>query len=208
MSGMLAKKIGQTRVFNKENGQAVAITVLQAGPCVVMETKAYDSGKKAVQLAFGSIKNKHLTKPMQGFFKAKNQSPQRYLREFEVEDGQDYKVGQSIVISEWVKAGQKINARGFSKGKGFQGVIKRHHFAGGFATHGCSLAHRAGGSIGQRTWPGKVFKGKKMAGRMGGKKVSIKNLEVFDVDADAGLLLVKGSIPGAKNSLIELRKVS
>ncbi|OGQ06766.1 MAG: 50S ribosomal protein L3 [Deltaproteobacteria bacterium RIFCSPLOWO2_12_FULL_40_28] len=200
MSGLLAEKIGMTQVFDK-NGDRVSVTVLKAGPCTVVTMKTREKdGYRAVQLGFCEQKEKRVTKPYAGHFKKKNLPIARYLKEFRTKSDQ-YTQGDLLTVA-FLQAGDVIDVQGVSKGKGFQGVIKRHHFGGMPASHGVSLSHRAPGSIGQRTWPGKVFKGKRMPGRMGYEKVTTKNLKVFAIEPEQNLLLVKGAVPGANHSLI------
>ncbi len=196
-----------TQVFD-EAGDVVPVTVIQAGPCVVIQRKTLDKdGYDAIQVGFGEISEKKAekrSKPLLGHFKKKNVKPFRYLKEFRVAKEEAFEVGQSLTV-EVFQAGDRVKVTGISKGKGFQGVIKRHGKAGGPASHG-SRFHRTTGSIGQRTSPGEVFKNMKLPGHMGDEKVTVKNLKVIQVRSQENLLLVRGAIPGAKNNLVMIRK--
>jgi len=198
--GMIGRKIGMTQLF-REDGEVV-VTAIEAGPCFVtqVKTEAKD-GYSAVQLGFGETKR--LNSPQKGHLKDVGQL--RYLREFDVEDVKSVQVGQRIDV-DMFKTGDLIDVIGVSKGKGFAGVVKRHHFAGGPKTHGQSDRHRAPGSIGATTSPGRVLKGTRMAGRMGNRRVTARNLKVIDVDLARHLLLVKGAVPGAKKGLVLIKK--
>jgi len=198
--GMIGRKIGMTQLF-REDGEVV-VTAIEAGPCFVtqVKTEAKD-GYSAVQLGFGETKR--LNSPQKGHLKDAGQL--RYLREFDVEDVKSVQVGQRIDV-DMFKTGDLIDVIGVSKGKGFAGVVKRHHFAGGPKTHGQSDRHRAPGSIGATTSPGRVLKGTRMAGRMGNRRVTARNLKVIDVDLARHLLLVKGAVPGAKKGLLLIKK--
>lgn len=197
---MIGRKIGMTQLF-REDGEVV-VTAIEAGPCFVtqVKTEAKD-GYSAVQLGFGETKR--LNSPQKGHLKDVGQL--RYLREFDVEDVKSVQVGQRIDV-DMFKTGDLIDVIGVSKGKGFAGVVKRHHFAGGPKTHGQSDRHRAPGSIGATTSPGRVLKGTRMAGRMGNRRVTARNLKVIDVDLARHLLLVKGAVPGAKKGLLLIKK--
>jgi len=197
---MIGRKIGMTQLF-REDGEVV-VTAIEAGPCFVtqVKTEAKD-GYSAVQLGFGETKR--LNSPQKGHLKDVGQL--RYLREFDVEDVKPVQVGQRIDV-DMFKTGDLIDVIGVSKGKGFAGVVKRHHFAGGPKTHGQSDRHRAPGSIGATTSPGRVLKGTRMAGRMGNRRVTARNLKVIDVDLARHLLLVKGAVPGAKKGLLLIKK--
>jgi len=198
--GMIGRKIGMTQLF-REDGEVV-VTAIEAGPCFVtqVKTEAKD-GYSAVQLGFGETKR--LNSPQKGHLKDVGQL--RYLREFDVEDVKSVQVGQRIDV-DMFKTGDLIDVIGVSKGKGFAGVVKRHHFAGGPKTHGQSDRHRAPGSIGATTSPGRVLKGTRMAGRMGNRRVTARNLKVINVDLAHHLLLVKGAVPGAKKGLLLIKK--
>lgn len=193
-----------TQVFG-ENGILIPVTVLQAGPMFVTQVKTVDNdGYSAVQLGFGDIREKLINKPRKGHFAKAGVENKRFLKEFKFENASDYKVGQEIKADIFAE-GDKIDATAKSKGKGFQGVIKRHGLARGPMEHG-SKFHRHAGSSGSATSPGRVFKGKKMAGHMGSVKVTVQNLEVVRVDAEKNLILVKGAVPGAKKSLVIIKE--
>lgn len=202
MPGLLGEKIGMTQVFT-DAGNWIPVTVIKAGPCTVLEKKLKDThGYSAVQLGFKDAKRKKTAKkPYAGHFTKKGLKVLEFVREIRSNKAENYTAGDVVGVGSFI-TGDIVDIEGVSKGKGFQGVIKRHHFAGGMASHGCSVSHRVPGSIGQRTYPGKVFKGKKMPGRMGGEKVTLKNLEVMGVEAEQNLLLVKGAIPGGKNGYV------
>lgn len=205
--GVLGKKVGMTQVFD-EDGKAVPVTVIEAGPCSVVEVRTPEKNSySAVQLGFEDIKEGRLNKGERGYFAKQETSPKRYLREFRVDDVSPYTVGQEITV-ELFKGGDRVDVRGISKGKGYAGVMKRHNFGGGAASHGASKVHRKAGSPGASSSPGHIFKGKKMAGRMGGEQVTTKNLTVFAVDVDNNLILVKGSVPGAGDQLVLVYKTS
>ena len=207
MSGILGKKLGMTQVFD-EAGDVVPVTVLLAGPCVVVQKKTADKdGYEAIQLGFDEIPEKKLAKKGKAFighFKKKNVKPFRYLKEFRVSKDTAFEVGQVVTVESF-QAGDHVKVTGVSKGKGFQGVIKRHGKAGGPASHG-SRFHRTTGSIGQRTSPGEVFKNMKLPGHLGDETVTVKNLQVVQVRAQENLLLLRGAVPGAKNNLVVIRK--
>ncbi len=201
MKGLIGKKIGMTSYFD-ENGVQIQCTVIEAGPCYVTQVKTEDTdGYDAVQLAFGEKKEKSTTKPLQGHFKKAGVSPKKKVVEF-----RDFEVSVSLgetVGVDIFEAGDYVDVAGTSKGKGFQGVVKRHGFAGvGDATHGQHNRQRAPGAIGMASTPSRVLKGQRMAGRTGGKRVTVQNLEVVKVLADKNLILVKGAIPGHKNSYV------
>ena len=203
LRGFLGKKIGMTQIF-RENGIVVPVTVIEAGPCVVTQVKTMDSdGYEAVQLGFGD--NRRPNKPMQGHFRSSRVS--RYVREVKADDPSEYTVGQTVGLDIFAE-GEKVDVIGRSKGRGFAGTMKRHGFGGGPRTHGQSDRARAPGSIGGGTTPGKVFKGLKMAGHMGNRRITVKGLEVVGIDTDRNILMVKGGIPGAPNSLVQIRKVA
>jgi large subunit ribosomal protein L3 len=202
--GLLGKKVGITRIFS-EDGRWLTVTVLEVGPCTVVQRKTHDTdGYEAVQLGFGSKREKVVTKPLLGHFKKAGLSPARTLREFPVEVGDDLKAGDQI-RADIFKAGDRVDVAGTSKGKGFQGVQKRHGFRGGPGGHG-SMFHRRPGSIGQSSDPAKVFKGMRMAGHMGAERVTVQNLEVVNVDAEKNLVLLRGAVPGANGGVVELKK--
>jgi large subunit ribosomal protein L3 len=205
MRGLLGKKVGMTRIFD-DNGNAVPVTVLQAGPCTVTQVKTVNNdGYEAVQVGYGERKEKHLTKPLKGHFDNSGVAPKKVLAEFDTVPGFDYKVGQSFHVGLF-KEGEYVSVSGFSKGKGFTGVIKRHNFSRQKKTHGTGHTERAPGSIGQASDPSRVFPGMRMAGRHGNLKVTVENLEVMKVDKNNNQLLVRGSVPGAKNGALIIRK--
>jgi len=205
IQGILGKKLGMTQVFAAD-GRRIVVTVVEAGPCTVLQkkTEATD-GYNALQIGFGAKKTHRVNKPMMGHFKAAGQGAFANLREVKAENVDDYKVGDQITCDGVFKAGDIIDVTGTSKGKGFQGVIKRWGFAGGRATHG-SMFHRSPGSIGCSAWPSRVFKGKKMAGQMGNERVTLQNLEIVEVRSAQNLILVKGAIPGANQGVVMLSK--
>lgn len=201
---ILATKVGMTQIFN-EDGVLTPVTVLQAGPCVVTQVKTVENdGYSAVQVGFVDKREKLVNKPLKGHFDKAGVSYKRYVREFKLEDPEGYAVAQEIKADVFT-AGDKIDATAISKGKGFQGAIKRHGQSRGPMTHG-SKFHRHAGSNGSASDPSKVFKGKKMPGQMGNKQVTIQNLEVVKVDAENNLLLVKGAVPGPKKSLVKIKE--
>lgn len=205
MADLIGKKIGMTQVFD-EKGDAVSVTVVQAGPCVVVQkkTKAKD-GYDAIQLGFEELpeaKAKKRAKPLVNHFAKKNVKAQRFLKEFRVVGDAAFEVGQQLT-AEIFKAGDVVNVSGVSKGKGFAGVIKRHGKAGGPATHG-SRFHRSTGSIGQRTSPGEVFKNMKLPGHMGAERVTVKKLSIVQVRAEDNLVFIRGAVPGGKNSILSI----
>ncbi len=210
VSGIIAKKIGMTQVY-AEDGRAIPATVLEAGPCVVVQRKLKlangnrKDGYSAVQLGLvESRKSKRVTKAMQGHFKKAGLPPCRVLREFRVDEGAEVKVGDKVSVAIFV-SGEKVAVTATSKGKGFQGVVKRHHFRGGDATHG-SMFHRAPGSIGASAFPSRVLKGMRGAGHMGSDRVTVKNLEVVRVEAEKNLLVVRGAVPGASGAYVVINK--
>ena len=199
---ILAKKVGMTQIFN-EAGELVPVTVLQAGPCVVTQVKTIENdGYEAVQVGFEDIREKLVNKPVKGMFDKAGVSYKRYVREFKLEG--EYSVKDEIKVDVF-EAGDKIDATAIAKGKGFQGAIKRHGQSRGPMAHG-SKYHRHAGSNGSCSTPSRVFKGKKMPGHMGGKKVTTQNLEVVRVNAEKNLLLVKGAVPGPKKSLVTIKE--
>ena len=207
MNGLIGKKIGMTSIFN-DKGQNIACTVVEAGPCVVTQVKTEDTdGYYALQLGYGEAKEKNTSKPMAGHFNNAKTSPKRKLVEFRDFDAIEKALGDVIKVEEIFEEGDIINAVGTSKGKGFQGVVKRHGFAGvNDQTHGQHNRQRAPGSIGAASYPARVFKGMRMAGRTGGNKVKVKNLEILKIFPDKNLLLVKGAIPGHNGSYIIIEK--
>jgi large subunit ribosomal protein L3 len=205
VQGIIGRKVGMTQVY-AEDGRAFPVTVIQAGPCVVVQRKAKDKdGYSAVQLGLvESRKVKRVTKAIKGHFDKAGLPPCRVLREFRVEDGAELKVGDKVSLEGW-NAGDAISVTGVSRGLGFQGVVKRHHFRGGAATHG-SMFHRAPGSIGASAFPSRTLKGMRAGGHMGADRVTVKNLQVVRVDAPNNLLIVRGSVPGAGGSIVVIRK--
>ncbi|HIS46736.1 MAG TPA: 50S ribosomal protein L3 [Candidatus Scybalocola faecigallinarum] len=201
---ILTTKVGMTQIFN-EDGVLTPVTVLQAGPCVVTQVKTVENdGYSAIQVGYGDIREKLVNKPQKGHFAKAGVSAKRFVKEFRLEDAESYTLGQEIKADIFA-AGDKIDATAKSKGKGFQGAIKRHGQSRGPMAHG-SKYHRHAGSNGSATTPGRVFKGKHMPGHMGAVKVTVQNLEVVRVDADQNLILVKGSVPGPKKSLVMLKE--
>jgi large subunit ribosomal protein L3 len=201
--GIIGKKLGMTQVF-AEDGAAVGVTAIEVEPSAIVQVKTKDKdGYDAIQLGYGRIKQKNVTKPLQGHFKKANKGNFRILKEFSAQAGK-YEAGQEISVDTF-QAGDYVDVVGTSKGKGFQGVIKRHGFHGGRATHG-SMFHRAPGSIGASADPSRVFKGTKLPGHMGCVRKSIQNLQIWQVRPDINLLLIKGSIPGSKNGFVLIKQ--
>ena len=201
---ILTTKVGMTQVFS-EDGVLTPVTVLQAGPCVVTQAKTVENdGYSAVQVGFGDIREKLVNKPKKGHFAKAGVTAKRFLKEFRLEDAESYTLGQEIKADVFA-AGDKVDATAKSKGKGFQGAIKRHGQSRGPMAHG-SKYHRHAGSNGSATTPGRVFKGKHMPGHMGAVRVTVQNLEVVSVDAEKNLILVKGAVPGPKKSLVMLKE--
>jgi len=201
---MLTTKIGMTQIFG-EDGSLIPVTVLEAGPLVVTQVKTVENdGYSAVQVGYGDIREKLVNKPRKGHFAKAGVAAKRYLKEFKFENAEEYSVGQEIKADIFA-AGDKIDATATSKGKGFQGAIKRHGLSRGPMAHG-SKYHRHAGSNGACSDPSRVFKGKRMAGQMGNERVTVQNLEVVRVDADKNLLLVKGAVPGPKKAMVMLKE--
>ncbi|QNO14791.1 50S ribosomal protein L3 [Alkalicella caledoniensis] len=199
---ILGKKLGMTQIFNEE-GKVVPVTVIEAGPCIVVQKKSQETeGYEAIQLGFYDIAERKVNKPLQGHFKKANVAPKKYLAEFKLENVQGYEVGQEIKADVF-SVGEAVDVTGTSKGKGFAGSIKRHNQSRGPMSHG-SRYHRGPGSLGAVD-PARVFKGQTLPGRMGGEKVTVQNLEVVKVDIERNLLLIKGAIPGAKGSLVTIK---
>ena len=205
MPGLIGKKVGMTSIYSQD-GKNLPCTVLEVGPCVVTQVKTNDvDGYNAIQLGWGEAKDKNTSKALQGHTQKANTSAKRKFVEFADFEG-DLELGQ-VITADLFAEGDFVDVAGTSKGKGFQGVVKRHGFAGvGQATHGQHNRLRAPGSIGAGSDPSRVFKGMRMAGRMGGKRAKVQNLQVLKVDADRNLLVVKGSVPGAKNSIVIIDK--
>jgi len=203
VKGILGKKIGMTRMF-REGGQSVPVTALEVGPCYIIQIKREEKeGYNAIQLGYQPKKEKKLNKPLLGHYKAAGKGGFRHLREIRVDDADSFELGQEITL-EMFNVGDSVTVRGLSKGRGFAGVVKRWGFSGGGATHG-SRSHKVPGSIGASATPSRVMRGKKMPGRMGNQKFAIKNLKVVDVVKEKDLLLVKGSVPGSRGGLLEVR---
>jgi large subunit ribosomal protein L3 len=201
IQGVLGEKLGMTQVWD-ENGRLVPVTVVQAGPCVVTQVRTSDSdGYSAVQIAYGAIDPRKVNQPMAGHFAKAGVTPRRHLVELRTADAGEYSLGQEITAATFT-AGQKVDVVGTTKGKGTAGVMKRHGFHGVGASHGAHRNHRKPGSIGGASTPGRVFKGLKMAGRMGHVRKTTQNLTVHAVDADRGLLLLKGAVPGPKGGVV------
>jgi large subunit ribosomal protein L3 len=207
--GMIAKKLGMTQVFN-DNGDVIPVTIIQAGPCQILETKNQEKhGYSAIKLSFEE-KVKDVNKPNKGYFESlsklanKTITPKKYIKEFRVEDSSAYKIGD-VINPEIFADGELIDVVGISKGKGFQGVMKRYHFHGGPETHG-SKFHRKPGAIGAHTFPGRVWKGQKMPGHMGCDQITVKNLRIFKIDAEKNLIFLQGAVPGGSKSIIYLNK--
>ncbi|MEM0967535.1 MAG: 50S ribosomal protein L3 [Verrucomicrobiota bacterium] len=201
---LIGKKIGMTQVFD-ENNRLLPVTVLEAGPCPVTQLKTVETdGYEAVQIGYGPQKESRLSQPELGHLKKAGVDPVRILQEFRTNgDGESYDLGQTLTVEKF-EAGEKVDVIGVSKGQGFQGVVKRHGFSGGPASHG-SMTHRRGGSYGFCQDPGHVIKGKKMPGHMGSRRRTVQNLRIVKVDTEKNLLLVKGSLPGANGSLVTVR---
>jgi large subunit ribosomal protein L3 len=205
MKGILGKKVGMTQIFD-DDGVVVPVTLIEAGPCYITQKKTEDKdGYNAIQLGFGETRENRINKPMNGHLKRAQAPAIKYLREFRVSDPAGYEEGQTIDVSIF-KVGDRVDVTGTSKGKGFAGVVKRHHFKGGPKTHGQSDRWRAPGSVGAGSTPGRVFKGMRMAGQMGNQRVTVQNLKIALVDPDKNILAVMGSIPGGKNGLIIIRE--
>lgn len=201
--GLLGRKLGMTRLYTVE-GSAVGVTVIKAGPCVVLQKKSADKeGYNALQVGFESQKESRLSKPMLGHFNGAGKGGFYHIGEFKVQDVNQYEIGQEILINDLFKIGDLVDISGLSKGRGYQGVVKRHGFKGGRKTHG-SMFHRAPGSIGSSAWPSRVVKGKKMPGHMGDKQITKKNLIIVDIRSDENVLIVKGSVPGSEGGVLRI----
>jgi len=201
---ILGKKIGMTQIFD-DAGLAIPVTVIQAGPCAVVQKKTVENdGYTAIKLGFGEVQEKRLNKPEKGLFAKIKVASKKYLKEFRTDDADKYEVGQEVKVADMFSDGDIVDVSGISKGKGFQGTIRRYGQSGGSETHG-SMYHRRVGSMGAGTSPGRVFKGKKEPGHMGTDKVTIQNLNVVKVDAERNLLIVKGAIPGPKGGLVVVK---
>jgi large subunit ribosomal protein L3 len=203
VKGILGAKLGMTQVW--DNNKVVPVTVVQAGPCVVTQVRTPENdGYSAVQLAFGAVNPRRVTKPRAGHFAKADVAPRRHIVELRTTDAGDYALGQEVTVQTFA-AGQPIDVTGKTKGKGFAGVMKRHGFHGLRASHGAERKHRSPGSIGACATPGRVFRGTRMAGRMGSDTVTTQNVTVHAVDAEKGLILLKGAVPGPKGGLVVLR---
>ena len=201
--GIIGKKVGMTQIFD-EVGNVIPVTVIETTPNTVVQIKTIEKdGYNAIQLGYGEIKDKHINKPEKGHFSKANLTPKKHLREFRVENIENYKVGDEVK-ADIFQAGEKIDVQGITKGKGFQGVIKRHGQHRGPMGHG-SMYHRRPGSMGSTSTPGRVFKGKKLPGHMGKNTVTIQNLDVVKVDMDKNVILIKGSVPGAKGAILKVK---
>ena len=203
--GLLGRKIGMTQFFDADDN-VVPCTVVEAGPCVVVQVKTVDSdGYNAIQLGFYAQNEKRLTKAMKGHYAKAGTAPRKLLREFRLKDVSGYTVGQEVSLGDVLKVGQKVDVTGTSKGKGFQGVMKRYNFSGFLRSHGTHEFFRTGGSIGTRLTPGHVQAGQKMPGQMGNKRVTAQNLTVVKVEAEKNLVWIRGGIPGANGQLVSVR---
>ena len=204
-AGILGKKIGMTQIFNQE-GQAIPVTVIEAGPCPIVQIKTKETdGYESLQIGFGQVKDKNVNKPRKGLFKKANVSPTRHLREVKVDDAAKWQIGQNVTVEIFAE-GERVDITGVTKGKGFTGVVKRYHFNRGPMAHG-SMYHRRTGSLGA-TDPARVFKGRRLPGHAGDKRVTVKGLTVVRIDKEKNLLIVQGSIPGIKGSLVMIKKSS
>ncbi|MRX44314.1 50S ribosomal protein L3 [Agromyces kandeliae] len=205
VKGLLGTKLGMTQVWD-ENNKLIPVTVIEIAPNVVTQLRTQErDGYAAVQIAAGAIDPRKVTQPLTGHFEAAGVTPRRHVTEVRTADAADYALGQELTVDGTFEAGQLVDVVGTSKGKGFAGVMKRHNFAGVSASHGAHRNHRKPGSIGASSTPSRVFKGMRMAGRMGGERVTVLNLRVHAVDAEKGLLLVKGAVPGARGRLVFVR---
>jgi large subunit ribosomal protein L3 len=202
-TGLIARKVGMTRLYS-DDGSVQAVTVLALDDCTVVASKNYGDDKQALQLGIGDIKTKNVTKPLRGYFAQQKVEPKRHLKEFRVANDATLPVGASLLASHYVPK-QFVDIAGITVGKGFAGVMKRHNFGGLRASHGVSISHRSHGSTGGRQDPGKVFKGKKMAGHMGQVRTTTQNVQVLAVDDDKGVILVHGCVPGSKNCYVYIK---
>lgn len=204
-TGILGRKVGMTQFFN-DKGQIEPVTVVEAGPVVVIQVKTTETdGYNAIQVGFASQKEQRMTKAQKGHYAKAGVAPAKLLREFRMDDVSAYSVGQTITVGEVFEVGQKVDVTGTSKGRGFAGVMKRHNFAGFIRSHGTHEFFRHGGSLGTRLTPGHIAKGKKMPGHMGNKRVTVQNLTVAKIDAENNLLFIRGGIPGARNKLVMVK---
>ena len=206
MKAILGEKLGLTQVFD-DQARAVPVTVIKAGPCRVVQIKSEASdGYDAIQIAYRELPERKVSRPMSGHYAAAGVPPHRHLVEVRVDDPSAYQVGQEISVADVLSKGSLADVAGISKGKGFSGVIKRHHFAGQGASHGAHRIHRAPGSIGACATPSRVFKGLRLPGHMGAESRTVLNLEVVEVDAERGLLLLRGAVPGARGAVVLVRE--
>ncbi len=204
MIGLIGKKVGMTQLFD-EKGEGIPVTVIEAGPCAITEVRTRErDGYQAGQLGFGAVKEKRMTRPALGQFKKRNLGPVKYLREFRVEDLNGFEVGKFLTV-ELFEKGRHVDVLGVTKGRGFAGVVKRHKFVAGHASHGPTHGKQPG-SIGASAYPSRVVKGKRLPGRMGGENFTAKNLEVVAIDTDMNVVLVRGAVPGPANGLVMIRK--
>ena len=204
MKNIIGRKIGMTQIF-QENGTVIPVTVVEAGPMVVVQKKTAElDGYNAIQVGFGDIKEKRMNKPMKGHFDKGNVQYKKYLKEFKVDNPDEFEIGQEI-YADVFEGGDFVDVTGISKGKGTQGVVKRHGFGRGRETHG-SKFHRMPGGLSASATPGRVFKGHRMMGRMGNEKVTVQNLEIVRVDKDKNLILIKGAIPGPKKGIVTIKQ--
>jgi large subunit ribosomal protein L3 len=205
MNGIIGKKVGMTRIFDQE-GNSISVTIIEAGPCPIVQIKTEEKdGYNVVQLGFGSRRKNLFNKPTSGHFAKAKVEPKRYLREVKFDSTAKPEIGQEVKVDIF-KPGDMVDITGTSKGLGFQGVVRRYHFAGGPKTHGQSDRLRAPGSIGGSSFPSRTWKGQKMGGRMGGEQVTVKNLEVVLVDSEKNIMGVRGAVPGKENSLLVIKR--
>jgi len=203
MIGLIGRKVGMTQVFS-EKGALIPVTVLEAGPCPVVQIKTPENdGYAAVQIGFGGVKEERLTKPERGHLSRHGASPLRHLREFSLPAGTEVKAGDTLTVGQ-MEVGSRVDVIGTSKGKGFQGVVKRHHYHGGPASHGSKTGDMPG-SVGCSAYPSHVIKGRRLPGQMGNKRITAQGLKVVKVDADRNLILVEGAVPGGSNGLVVIR---
>jgi large subunit ribosomal protein L3 len=206
VNALIGEKLGMTQLFDEES-RTIPVTVVKLGPCRVVQIKTVKTdGYDAIQISYRELDARKVNKPMAGHFAKANVPPARHLIEVRVSDASQYKVGQEINVSDVLEVGQKADVAGLSKGKGFAGVMKRHNFSGQTASHGVHRVHRAPGSIGACATPARVFKGMPMAGRMGGDRKTVLNLDIVKIDAERGLAMLRGAVPGNKGSVVVVRR--
>ena len=206
MIGLIGRKVGMTQIYG-DKGDVLPVTVIEAGPCTITEIRTAErNGYAAVQLGFGTNKDKRFTRPVLGQFQKRNLPPSRHVREFRVDDPQPYQVGQQLTVSLF-EQGEHVDVAGVTRGRGFQGVVKRHGFVAGHASHG-PTAGKQPGSIGSSAYPSRVIKGKRLPGRMGGANLTVKNLRLVGVDPELNVLMVLGAVPGPTNGLLFVKKRS